>query len=117
MQSARSRAAASTSFVASFVLAWATYRFLQSFGGAAVAVCAYLGAFALGALLGFLFGRQHLRSLAFGAFVAVALLWTPVVLTTYGIALVGVPLLVIFAACLAFGAWLGSRSTQGDARV
>ena len=117
MQSARSIAAASTSFVASFVLAWATYRFLQSFGGAAIAVCAYLGAFALGALLGLLFGRQHVRGLAFGAFVAVALLWTPVVLVTYGFALAGFPLLVIFAACLAFGAWLGSRSTRSDVRV
>lgn len=44
-----------------------------------------------------------------GAFVGISILWTPVVVVTYGFALLALPLLAAFAMLSFFGAKLGAN--------
>ncbi|MES2016854.1 MAG: hypothetical protein V4484_10175 [Pseudomonadota bacterium] len=59
--------------------------------------------FTVGCLLGSAFKAPW--SIAIGAFAASAIMWTPVVIVTYGFALLGLPLLFAYAACV----WTGAR--------
>jgi hypothetical protein len=59
---------------------------------------------AAGLLLGRLFGPRDYFAVGIGAFIGALLLWTPVVVVTYGFALLGVPFLVAYAATVALGA-------------
>jgi len=69
----------------------------------------------LGLMLGALFGRDAFKPIGLGAFAGLLLIWTPLVLVTYGMALMGIPLLAAYAACVALGVrFSGTPSVQSD---
>ena len=57
-----------------------------------------------GMILGRVFGSGYANSIGIGAMLALLLLWTPVVVVTYGFALAGIPILVAYAYCFVLGA-------------
>ena len=57
----------------------------------------------LGVVLGKLFGRGAFLPIGAGAFAGLLVIWAPVVVVTYGFALMGVPLLAAYAGCVALG--------------
>ncbi|MFD2367669.1 hypothetical protein [Pseudoduganella sp. GCM10020061] len=67
-----------------------------------VAVCA-------GYLQGMVLGHQYYVSIGCGSFLALLAMWVPVVVVTYGFALMGVPVLVVLAGCAAWGAQLSKE--------
>ena len=66
----------------------------------------------LGSLLGARFGRACVRPVAWSGFAALALVCLPVVLVTYGFALLGSPLVAGYALFVAVGARLGASATE-----
>lgn len=64
----------------------------------------------LGFFLGALFGRARVTVIGWSAFAALALLCMPVVLVTYGFALMGTPLVVGYAVIVAAGARCGAQT-------
>ena len=81
----------------------ATIRIL-GFGAAALAI---------GLLQGKLFGAAAYKAAGVGAFVGVCVLWTPVVLVTYGFALAGIHYLIAFAGIVAVGVQWGAKASAG----
>ncbi|EER57793.1 hypothetical protein AcdelDRAFT_4637, partial [Acidovorax delafieldii 2AN] len=72
------------------------------------------GALAYGLLLGFAVQRCFREPvprcrIAAGAFLGAFMLWTPVVLTTYGLALAATPIFVAYAAAATLGATAATR--------
>ena len=55
---------------------------------------------------GRMMGHQYFVSIGCGALLALLLMWAPLVVLTYGFALMGVPVLMALAACAAWGARL-----------
>ena len=97
MQAARSLIAGAASFACSCVLVLCVYWVLEESGRWVVSSGIYAAGFFLGCAFAYLFSPGRSVSIGVGAFLAVAVLWTPVVLTTMGFALVAVPLLVLYA--------------------
>ncbi|MCX7294165.1 hypothetical protein [Janthinobacterium sp.] len=64
-----------------------------------------------GILQGMLLGSSWLKTIGISAFLGALLLWTPVVLVTYGFAVVALPLLAAFAAIV----WVGGKLGAGIA--
>jgi hypothetical protein len=62
-----------------------------------------------GVVFGRIFGRGHHRTIGAGAFAGMLLLWTPVVLNTYGFALIAVPILMAYGVIAGLGARHGGR--------
>ncbi|WP_409026878.1 hypothetical protein OX462_19845 [Janthinobacterium sp. SUN098] len=58
-----------------------------------------------GILQGIVLGSSWLKTIGISAFLGALVLWTPVVLVTYGFAVVALPLLAAFAAII----WLGGK--------
>ncbi len=63
-----------------------------------------------GLVLGSVFGADCYKSIRSGAFIGVCLLSIPVVLASYGFALLGLPLLMAYASCVSIGAKCGARA-------
>lgn len=66
-------------------------------------------AFAAGTIQGKLIGGEYVKTAVLGAFLGVLLLWTPVVLVTYGFALLALPLLIAYAAIVGAGVRCSTR--------
>lgn len=66
----------------------------------------------IGFVLGAWFGRPCIRPIAWSAFAALSLLCLPVVLVTYGFALMGAPIVVGYALFVATGARYGARTME-----
>ena len=109
MQARKRAFAAASSFIGSLLGVWTTYRFAEGAGPAVMACTLYALGFLLGCVQGQLFGREHVKAVGYGALAAVLLLWTPIVVVTYGFALLGIPLVIAYAACVAAGAKLITR--------
>jgi hypothetical protein len=63
----------------------------------------------LGIGIGFFACDASIKSIGFGAFVGLLIVWTPVVAVTYGFALLALPLLFLTAGALAVGSRLGRK--------
>lgn len=81
---------------------------LENFFGIVRLVAIVLSALAIGIFQGFFVRRSAHRIVARGAFFGLLLLWSPVVLVTYGFALMALPLLAAFAMLVFFGAKVGA---------
>jgi hypothetical protein len=68
-----------------------------------------VSALAAGAFQGLLFGQSWPKVIGIGSFVGLLVLWSPVVVVTYGFALAAVPLLAAIALLVFFGARLGAK--------
>jgi hypothetical protein len=77
----------------------------------AVFIAVFLLGFSVGCLLGSAFKASMPWAVGVGAFAATLLMYLPVVFATYGFALLGLPLLVLYAACVAAGAHLVRRGS------
>lgn len=66
-------------------------------------------ALGIGALLGLLVGRRHFLAAGIGALAGMLLVWTPVVMVTFGIALAATPFFLAYAALVGLGTLLAGR--------
>jgi hypothetical protein len=97
-------ASAIASFFSNLVVAVIVYRFLAATSAWTIGVGIFAAGFCLGLIHGWIFGKRCVRRIGLWAFIAVCVLWTPVVLTTYGFALLGLPLLAAYALVVFIGA-------------
>lgn len=110
MQIRKRAFAAVFSFLSSLFAVWTTYRYAEPAGGVKLLCAFYIVGFLLGCVHGLLFGRNNAKIVGYGAFVAVLLLWTPVMFVTYGFAIIGIPFLIAYAACITVGAQLVTKN-------
>jgi hypothetical protein len=61
----------------------------------------------IGCLLGLVAGSNLAKAVGIGAFIGILILWTPVVVVTYGFALLALPLLALYSSLVAVGAKVG----------
>ena len=92
---------------------WLVYRLLEGHGWAPLIASLSLSAFVTGLLLGKLFGRRSLLVSGVGALLAVSLMSVPVLLATYGLAVIASPALLAYAGVVAAGVLVGSRTMHG----
>jgi hypothetical protein len=85
-------------------IAFLYYFYFEQMAAAMAIAGLILVAFATGALQATLFGGRSYKAIGAGAFLGASVLWMPVVVVTYGFALLGLPLLAAYAAVVALGA-------------
>ena len=99
------------SFLANLAILFGSVVFLSGvLGGAMTIVAVALLGFSVGCALGSAFRTATALPVALGAFGAALIMWTPVVVVTYGFALLGLPLLIGYAACVGAGARMVKRT-------
>lgn len=98
-----------SSAVITFFVAFFNYRSLENFSGIVRLIAIVLSALAIGMCQGFFVQRSGHRALGMGAFFGLLILWSPVVMVTYGFALMALPLLAAFAMLVLFGAKVGAN--------
>lgn len=97
------------STIVSLITVFLNYTSLENFSGTVRITAIVASALAIGFCQGFFFERVWHRAIGMGAFVGISILWTPVVVVTYGFALLALPLLAAFAMLSFFGAKLGAN--------
>ena len=102
--------AVSMTFAASLVGPAIVYRL--SVGSSRWALAGYVLSFGvvLGLTLGAIFPRVRTVALAIAAFAGIFAVWMPVVFVTYGLAVAALPVLLAYAAAVAFAAALSARA-------
>ncbi|WGG53218.1 hypothetical protein [Rugamonas sp. DEMB1] len=98
-----------TSAVISFLGAYFNYSGLEDFSGIVRLIAIILSALAIGMCQGFIVDRAGHRAIGTGAFFGILILFSPVVVVTYGFALMALPLLAAFALLVFFGAKIGTN--------
>lgn len=98
-----------SSAVLSFFVAFFNYTGLENFSGIIRLAAIVSSALAIGICQGFFVQRSGHRTVGIGAFFGLLILWSPVVMVTYGFALMALPLLVAFAMLVSFGAKIGAN--------
>ena len=98
-----------SSAVISLFVAFFNYRSLENFSGIVRLVAIVLSALVIGMCQGFFVQRSGHRAVGMGAFFGLLILWLPVVLVTYGFAIIGLPLLAVFGMLVFFGAKIGAN--------
>lgn len=68
-----------------------------------------LSAVALGMCLGFFFDRRWHKAIGTGKLIGTFIIWLPLVVATYGLALIAQPILVAYAWLVQMSARLGTR--------
>lgn len=97
-----------SSAILSMLVAFFNYTALEHFSGIVRLIAIVLSALAIGICQGFFVRRSTHTMVGKGAFYGLLLLWSPVVLVTYGFALMALPLLAAFAMLVFFGAKVGA---------
>lgn len=99
------------SFLSSFFCVLTIYRWApkELFS---VLIAVYGAGLLIGVTHGMIFSRRAGISVFTGTFAAVLGLWSPVVIGTYGFAILGLPLLIAYGVCVAAGALLGARAKR-----
>lgn len=107
MSTARSGLIGACSALASMLAVWLVYIGLEHFSGTvnlcAIVLCGLL----IGMVQGCFIHRARHRSIAIATLIGMLILWLPVVVATYGFALLALPLLVAYAALVFCSARLG----------
>lgn len=105
-----------TSFLSIFFSVWGTYLLVsRNIRGATVVTIAIFGvAFLIGVIYGVESGREKIKQICLGASLAVLLLWAPIVVVTYGFALVALPVLAGFVGVVALGVIIGARKFKSE---
>jgi hypothetical protein len=102
------------SAVASAAIGLAAYRGFEHLPGTLRIIGFGAAALVIGLLQGRLFGAAAYKAAGVGAFLGVCVLWTPVVLVTYGLALAGLHYVVAYAGIVAVGVqWGAVNSVRG----
>ena len=98
-----------SSAVISLFVGFFNYAGLENFSGIVRLVAIVLSALAIGVCQGFFVQRAGHRAVGMGAFFGLLILWLPVVVVTYGFALMALPLLAAFSMLVFFGAKVGAH--------
>jgi hypothetical protein len=85
------------------------YTALENFSGIAKLCVVVLSGLIIGTVQGFFIEKSWHRAIGIGTFAGPLILWLPVVIVTYGFALLGLPLLAAFSTLVLFGAKLGAK--------
>ena len=93
----------------SLCVAYCNYTGLENFSGTVRLIAAMISALAVGICQGFFIQRSGHRDVGMGTFFGLLTLWLPVVVVTYGFALMALPLLAIFAMLVFYGARIGAN--------
>lgn len=112
-----SAVAAASSFLTNLALLVFATRIPAAAGWPATAVAFYSIAAALGFLHGFLLPRPSVLPVACGASAAALVLCVPVVLVTYGFALIGAPLILAYVLLVSASVYVGVWIRRRHARV
>lgn len=116
MNTAKTLQIGAFSAIISFLTAFLIYRGLENFSGIvhvfAIIACGLM----IGACQGFLIERPSHNAIGIGTFVGTLILWSPVVVVTYGFALAAVPFLAAFAVLVSCGAKLGCNLRERAGR-
>lgn len=99
-----------TSFISNAATALLVHHYLAGQSGTTMAVRMILAGLCVGVIHGWFFPRRYARHIAIAAFFALCLLWTPVVLASYGFGLIALPILLIYALAVFFGARFGAEN-------
>lgn len=97
-----------SSAVANPLAAFIAHTALEDFSGLIQWLAVVMTGLAAGMLEGIFIGRPWHKAIGIGTFIGTLILWSPVVIVTYGFALLALPLLAAFAVLVWFGAKLGN---------
>lgn len=97
------------SAVANPVAAFIVHTAFENFSGSVQWLAVVMIGLSTGMLEGIFIGRPWHRTIGIGTFIGTLILWSPVVMATYGFALLALPLLATFAVLVWFGAKLGNN--------
>jgi hypothetical protein len=106
---ARSVVLGLSSALLSMGAAYLVYITLENYSGLLHGLAFLVAAFLVGGLLGSLAGTKASQAIGIGAFIGALVLWSPVLLVTYGFALLFLPVLALFAGVVVLGAKVGGR--------
>jgi hypothetical protein len=98
------------SFFFNLVCLFAGYRSLEGSDPFVMGASLYVMGTALGYVHGLALGRASVAPVGLAALAAATLPCIPVLLVTYGIALIGAPLVVAYGALATVGAYLGAKA-------
>ena len=93
----------------SLFVAYCNYIALENFSGTVRLFAIVLSALVVGVCQGVFVQRAEHRAVGMGAFFGLLALWLPVIVVTYGFALMALPLLAAFAMLVFYGARIGAR--------
>ena len=92
----------------SLCVAYCNYITLENCSGAVRLFAIVLSALAVGVCQGLFVQKSEHRVVAMGAFLGLLSLWLPVIVVTYGFALMALPLFAAFAMLVFYGARIGA---------
>jgi uncharacterized PurR-regulated membrane protein YhhQ (DUF165 family) len=95
-----------SSFIASLIVLLASNYGFEKVGWNTTGIAVYSGGFLLGMLLGIVFGKRYALRIAAWAFLPSCILALPVVIATYGFAVLGAPLLLLYGGVVYLAARL-----------
>ncbi|MBA5604443.1 hypothetical protein H3H36_03590 [Duganella sp. FT3S] len=91
------------------LIAFIVHTAFENFSGSAQWLVVVMIGLSTGMLEGIFIGRPWHRTIGIGTFIGTLILWSPVVMATYGFALLALPLLATFAVLVWFGTKLGNN--------
>jgi hypothetical protein len=97
-----------TSFLSSFVCVLSVYLWFPK-DLFAILAGVYITGFLVGMVHGLIYPQKIWKPVFIGAFTAVMGLWSPIVIGTYGFAIMALPLLFIYAVFTAFGVHIATK--------
>lgn len=100
----------------SLFIAYCNYIALENFSGTIRLFAIVLSALAVGVCQGIFVQRDKHRAVGIGAFFGLLTLWLPVIVVTYGFALMALPLLAAFAMLVFYGARIGASLRLSSCR-
>lgn len=117
MSAARTGWIGTLSAILSFLAVFLIYTSLEHFPGTVTVLAIVVCGFVIGLGQGWFVQPPQHRTIGMATFVGLLILWLPVVLVTYGFALLAVPLLAAFALLVFFGARLGNHLRAAACRT
>jgi uncharacterized membrane protein len=109
MTTAKTGLIGALSAVLSFLAVFLIYMSFDNFSAMVNLFAIVLCGLGIGIIQGFFIKRPQHRTIGIATFVGILILWLPVVLVSYGFALLALPLLAAFAMLVFFGARLGAH--------
>jgi hypothetical protein len=101
-----------TCFLSSFICVLSVYRWFQK-DVFAILAGVYITGLLLGIVHGSIYPQKIWKPVFVGALAAIMGLWSPIVIGTYGFAIMALPLLFIYAICAASGAHIATKVKGG----
>lgn len=91
------------------LFAYISFMYFEEYSGVVRIGALVLAGIAAGIAQGALFGERFYMTIGVGALLGALVMWAPIVMVTYGFALLGLPVLMAYAACVGVGAKFSGR--------